>query len=200
MSTLSRCTLVTAASAPPALAVPALASPAAASPPACTLPPDLVERFVRVRAWYLGYHKREEKAGKEVDRRFEATTGLTAEQWREINCDDPRWKELTAINNKIYADFSIFQDDEPEADELWNERWGLAGALIECEPRTVVDLAYQAEAWRLADPDIFCTTSGATADPLLRTFFRHLRALMPPPNDPTGLLSINIDSDDDAEA
>jgi hypothetical protein len=73
-------TLVSAASIASASAVPASAAGAST-----TLPPDLIERFVSVRAWYLDYHRREQAFSGEVDRQFYAATGVTAEQYHEMN-------------------------------------------------------------------------------------------------------------------
>ena len=41
-------------------------------------------------------------AHAEIDRRLHAATSLTREEWRELDHNDPRWKELLAVNNKIY--------------------------------------------------------------------------------------------------
>jgi hypothetical protein len=76
MSLLSRRHLVTAAAALPALAVPAAAHAATA----CTLPPDLIERFLRMRAWYLEDNARWSVHLDEFNKRFEAATGVTRAQ------------------------------------------------------------------------------------------------------------------------
>jgi hypothetical protein len=56
MSGLSRRSLIASAAAV-AAGTPAIAGAPAVPASACTLPPDLIERFVRVRAWYLDDHK-----------------------------------------------------------------------------------------------------------------------------------------------
>jgi hypothetical protein len=81
-SILSRRTLVASAAALPALAVPALPAPRQCRPlRPTTLPPDLIERFVRVRAWYLESDKREQLRRGEIGRRFYAATGVSTEQY-----------------------------------------------------------------------------------------------------------------------
>jgi hypothetical protein len=82
MSELSRRSLIATAAALPALYVPAAAAASPAS--TCTLPPDLIERFVRVRAWYLDNRRREEEGRAEVHKRFQATTGVTHEELSEL--------------------------------------------------------------------------------------------------------------------
>ena len=76
-TTTSRRTLLVGASMLPVASLPALAGSAPAQA-ATTLPPDLIDRFVRVRAWYLDNYKRAELLSDEIDRRFYAVTGLTA--------------------------------------------------------------------------------------------------------------------------
>jgi len=195
---------VPAVAALPALAVPAAVVPADASTAvpasACTLPPDLIERFVRLRAWYVDYREREELWSNEIDRRFHATTGLTDDQWRASHHDDPRWEELVAVREKILAEVPSSDIRESESDELCEERWNVTRALIGHKPQTVVDLAWQAEAYLIADLEIL--SSSGNTDRLLRMLFRHIRTLgaLPQPDDPLGTLSIDIDSDDGAEA
>jgi hypothetical protein len=106
-STLLRRTLVASAAALPALAVPAAAGTSPTAP--TTLPPDLIERFVRVRAWYIDYRRREEAHSDEVDRRFYAATGVTKEQYREMNYGHPRRKELDPIHTKICNELRLLR-------------------------------------------------------------------------------------------
>jgi hypothetical protein len=196
MSNLSRRTLVSSAVALPALTLPALASTAIPAS-ACTLPPDLIERFVRVRAWYLDSHQQEALWNDEIDRRFYAATGFTHDQWRDVDHDHPRWKELKAAFEKVCAE--VPGEDDAETNLLGDERWDVAEAIIDHKPQTVVDLAWQAEAYLLADLDLFSfAPNSSTGDRLIRTFFRHIRTLgaLPQPDDPLGALSIDMDSDE----
>ena len=75
MPNLSRRHLVTTAAA-----LPALVMPAAAHASACTLPPDLIERFLRMRAWFMEDHARDSLESREFDKRFRAASGFTADQ------------------------------------------------------------------------------------------------------------------------
>lgn len=79
MPTLSRRHLVTTAAALPALAV-----PASAHATACTLPSDLIERFV-MRAWFVEDHAQYQLYGNEHNKKFEAATGVTADEYFDID-------------------------------------------------------------------------------------------------------------------
>jgi hypothetical protein len=188
----SRRAILAGAASVPALALPALAS-TATSASVCTLPPDLIERFVRVRAWYLGSRQAEILWSDEIHRRFYATTGFI---WDNVNHDHPRWEELSAVHTKVCAEVPC-EDDEAETALLCDERWCVAEAIIDHKPQTVVDLAWQAEAYLLADLDLFSFAPGSTTDDrLIRTFFRHIRTLgaLPQPDDPLGVLNIDIEA------
>ncbi len=139
-TTTSRRAILAGAAMLPVASLPALASSGPAQA-ATTLPPDLIERFVRVRAWYLDDVKREKSQSDEVDRRFYAITGLTDEQRRDLDRDDPTWRELDAVHTKICNEVMGNLDEDAEGDALWYERWSVAGAMFEHEPQNVVDLA-----------------------------------------------------------
>jgi len=188
MSKLSRRTLVTSAAALPALAAPAAASPS------CTLPPDLIERFVRVRAWYLENDARESQRSGEIDRQFYAATGVPCKQYHDMDHDDPRREELSAVFTKILKemqDDDVEEDEQSEADRLCHERWSVAEAMLNHEPQSIVDLAWQAEAWLLADLELLHHNHDHSQS-LLGMFFRHIRTLgaLPQPDDPFGALTI----------
>lgn len=190
-TTTSRRTLLVGASILPVASLPVLANSAPAQA-ATTLPPDLIDRFVRVRAWYLDNYKRAELLSDEIDRRFYAVTGLTRDQRREIGYDDPRRRELAAVHKKIWVELGG-DDEEDECEKLGEERWAVAEAMFEHKPQNIVDLAWQAEAYLLADLELYQPPE-ATADRLSRTLFQYIRTLgaVPQPDDPLGALSINI--------
>ena len=198
MSKLSRRTLVAGTATLPALTIPAVAATTVASASACTLPPELVERFIRVRAWYLEYSERWQQSSDEIKRRFQAATGLTTDQRREIDYADPRRKELDKVWNEIYKAVEDGEDSDAECDELSHERWGVAEAMLAQRPQTTTDLAYMAEAYLIADLEIL---AGDANDRLLPLLFQRIRALgaLPQLDDPTGVLSINLDSDEGEE-
>jgi len=135
-----------------------------------------IERFVRVRAWYLRFSQIEMLYGDEIDRRFYAATGFTSEQMRDLNRDHPGFKEFEAARKKVYAEVPVPRElDDAESNLLGDERWRVAEAIIDHKPQTVVDLAWQAEAYLLADLDIFSVAPvSSTADRLARMLFRHI--------------------------
>jgi hypothetical protein len=192
MSNLSRRSLVISAAVLPALSVPALTVSATVSS-ACTLPPDLIERFVRVRAWFLEIHARESQHSAEIDRRFYAASSVTRKQYRAMNYDDPRREELNTLHGKIiketpHDDEDVDEYGQTEADRLCDERWNVAKAMLDHQPQTIIDLAWQVEAWLLADLEII----GTEEPSMLGTIFRHIRTLgpLPQPEDPFGALAI----------
>jgi len=199
-STLSRRTLVASAAALPALAVPTVVSAVPARAASTTLPPDLIERFVRVRAWYLDYCKQEKLEGDEIDRRFYAATGLTEEQWEDLDRDHPRWEEFDAVRSKTIREV-LTEESETECEQLCDERWRAAEAIFDHAPQTIADLAWQAEAFLIADLEIYQGLARFTSERLIRTLFRYIRTLgaLPQPNDPLGALSLDISSDDDGD-
>lgn len=174
--------------------------------------PNLIERFIRVRAWYLDYSKRSDEDSNKVKGWFEAATGVAYDEWCDFDrecCstgdhDNPRRKELRAVENRIYADYPLLGDDDPEGEQLLNERWSIAEDLTNCEAQTVADFAWQAEAWMLADLEIYSFRGEASSDRMIRLLFHHLRTVggVPQPDDPQGLLNIDIseDDEDDVEA
>jgi hypothetical protein len=192
---LSRRAILAGAASVPALALPAAVASTlpATSISACTLPPDLVERFVRVRASYLDSRKRENLWRDEVDRRFLAATGV---QWDDVDCDHPRWKKLQRAHSKICSEVPEYESDA-ETDARGDERWSVAEALIfDHNPQTFADLAWQAEAYLVADLDLLSfAPDSSTSDRLIRTLFRYIRTLGALPDDPLGALSLDIGSD-----
>jgi hypothetical protein len=192
MPNLSRRHLVTAAAALPVLAV-----PAAAHATACTLPPDLIERFLSMRAWYLEDNARHSLQSREFDKRFEAATELPRDQYREnIKYGAPRKKELEAVSHKILNELQresgrTNELDEAEAERLCDERWAVAEAMMAHEPQSIVDVAWQLEAWLIADLELF-NSSGGTYNQLFRMFVEHVRTLgaVPQPDDPFEALSL----------
>lgn len=196
-------TIVSAAAIATAAALPASAANAI-SASACTLPPELIERFVRMRAWYLEDHKQWRLRREEIDKRFYATTGITFDEYRDLEYEDPRRKELSAVHHKLCDDISSSVSDE-ETERLGDERWSVVEAIMEYEPKTIVDLAWQAEAFLIADLEIVASPPTCSHERLIRLLFHHIRTLgaLPQPEDPRGALSIDIseyESDDGEEA
>jgi hypothetical protein len=169
----------------------AIASPAVTTASACTFPPDLIERFVRMRAWYLDYRQREILWSDEM--RPPGSTGAPSIMiiLATTNC----WR----FTIKSMRKFRVLRTTKPSANRLTEERWNVAKAMFSHEPQTVVDLAWQTEAYLIADLEILGGSD--TSDWMGRTLFRHIRSLgaLPQPDDPLDLLSIDVDNDDDEE-
>jgi len=193
MPNLSRRHLVTTAAA-----LPVLALPAAAHASASTLPPDLIERFLSMRARYLADHARDSLQSREFDKRFKAATGVTADEYRDMEYHDPRSKELRPTWDKVWDELRCEsgrtnESEEAEASALGDERWAVAEAMMAHEPKSIVDVAWQLEAWLIADLEMFnYSDSDATSDLLFRMFVEHVRTLgaVPQPEDPFGALSL----------
>ena len=192
MPNLSRRHLVTTAAALPALALPTVAHATA-----CTLPPDLIERFLRMRAWYVADNARYTLQSREHDKRFEAATGVTKDEYRDLNYDNPRRKELEPVWSKIWNeihresgrtdDHNDFEEEETE--RLSDERWAVAGAMMAYEPQSIVDVAWQLEAWLIADLELF---NSPPSSRVFGRFIENLRTLgaVPQPEDPFGALRL----------
>ena len=86
-----------------------------------------------------------------------------------------------------------------EIEALCEERWSVAKAMLDHKPQTFADLAWQAEAYLIADLELIGENKGSP-NSLLPKIFLNIRTLgaLPQPNDP--LLDLNIDDDDQCEA
>jgi len=190
---LSRRTLVATAAALPALAMPTVVHATA-----CTLPPDLIERFLRMRAWFMEDHARWSLHSREFDKRFYAASGLTTADYRDVGYHDPRKKELEAIWDKVW--FELHRESgrtnesvQAEADRLHDERWAVAEAMMAHEPQSIVDVAWQLEAWLIADLELFNSAGDdCTSTRLFRMIVENVRTLgeVPQPEDPFGALRL----------
>lgn len=191
-------TIVSAAALATAAALPAANANAAS---VCTLPPDLIERFVRMRALFLDDRKRDELRRAEIDTRFRAATGVSLEEYYELEYNGPRRKELNVVHNKIWEEVPGSLSDE-EVGRLGDERWSVVEAIMECEPKTIVDIAWQAEAFLIADLEIVTSPPACSHERLIRLLFHHIRTLgaLPPPDDPFGALAIDTVVPDYEEA
>src|ERR1700731_4139961 len=135
MPNLSRRHLVTTAAALRALALPTVAHATA-----CTLPSDLSERFLRMRAWFLDDHARYWLERNECDKRFEAATSVTAGEYFDMNHGDPGHKELQAVRFKIREELQCEsgrtdKSEEAECNALGDERWAVAEAMMAHKPQ-----------------------------------------------------------------
>ena len=166
---------------------PALAVPVAAHASACTLPPELIERFLRMRAWFAEVETRRSIRSREHDKRFYAASGVTIDEYRDIKYGHPRREELDPIWSKTWNEAKSEsgpsdESEDVETNALTEERWAVAEAMMAHEPQSIVDLAWQLEAWLIADLEML---SGGISDQLLLTFVEHVRTLgaVPQPDD-----------------
>jgi hypothetical protein len=75
----------------------------------------LIERFVRVRAWFLDNNKRNRAWSDEIGRRFYAATGVTKDQYREMNYAIRAGKNWTQFIVKFAAKFRVLRTTKPSA-------------------------------------------------------------------------------------
>jgi hypothetical protein len=193
MPNLSRRHLVTTAAA-----LPALALPAAAHATACTLPPDLIDRFLSMRAWFLEDHVRYSVRSREFDKRFEAAAGITTDEYRDMEYHGLRRKELEPTWDKVSDELRresgrTNESEEAEVTRLGDERWAVAEAMMAHESQSIVDVAWQLEAWLIADLELFNSAGDdCTSTQLFRMFVEHVRTLgkVPQPEDPFDALRL----------
>jgi hypothetical protein len=117
-----------------------------------------------------------------------------------MDFDHPRRKELNALHSKACDEATATYDTEEESNRLCDERWSVAEAMFQYEPKTIVDLAWQAEAWLLADVELYQSPDQCASDFMHRMIFRHIRTLggLPQPDDPFGALTIETEYEEEA--
>jgi hypothetical protein len=147
-----------------------------------------------MRAWYLEDDAQYSLERREHDKRFYAATGLTNDQYHAIDRHDPRHKELEALWSKLWNDLQheSGRSEEAETGRLGDERWAVAEAMMAHEPQSIVDVAWQLEAWLIADLELFNSAGDdCTSTQLFRMFVEHVRTLgaVPQPDDPFDALS-----------
>lgn len=104
-----------------------------------------VERFVSLYSWYTDFSRREDRHSAEIDRRFKAATGVTADDWRKMDRGDPRRKELEAVFDGLcHKVFGGGKD--AECNSMCDQLWEAATDLMDSEPQTVADVAWQSMA------------------------------------------------------
>jgi hypothetical protein len=159
---LDRRAVLAGAAAVPALPsiAAALVSPAGAVPVADDVSfPDLVARFVLLRERMRAYDAKEKAHDEKLDKLFREATGLSIEEYFDLDRSDPRRKRLSAVHSKIIKENP---DDDPvdangssiELDEICDEKWPLVEAMLSQAPRSFIDLAWQAEALVVADSEL----------------------------------------------
>ena len=104
------------------------------------------------------------------------------------------------ISDEMDAEALGFDIPEFQVQRQSDERWAVAEAMIlECKAQTIVDLAWQLEAFLIADIEILDETGDGPHEWMHRTLLQNIRTLgaIPQPDDPRGSLSIDIGNDDE---
>jgi hypothetical protein len=138
---------------------------------------------------------------KNVPRHYTDRTGhppIRVDEYRDMEYGDPRKKELGALWNKVSDELQresgrTSESEEAEATRLGDERWAVAEAMMDHEPQSIVDVAWQLEAWLIADLELFNSAGDdSTSTQLFRMFVGYVRTLgaVPQPDDPFGALSL----------
>jgi hypothetical protein len=143
--------------------------------------PGLVARLMPVRERWLRQRALDKGDQDRFDDLFFAASGMTGEQYRALDEDDARKPELRSIRRKISAEF---QDTDPVDEEgasiAWREIWDelnpLAEALLEQPPKSLVDLAWQAEVLVMGDSELLNSDSGYLYRRLVGKFLENARA------------------------
>jgi hypothetical protein len=150
-----------------------------------------------MRAWFLEDHARWSLRSREFDKRFEAASGLTMDKYRDIRRGNSRYEELEAVFDKVWDELHreggrTTKTEEDETNRLHDERWAVAEAMMAHEPQSIVDVAWQLEAWLIADLELLSSAGGGTSDELFRMIVGYVRTLgaVPQPDDPFGALSL----------
>jgi hypothetical protein len=158
----------------------------------------VIERFLRMRAWFVEDHARYSLQKHEFEKRFEAASGVTADEYRDMEYHGPRSKELRPTWDNVRSELlhesgRTNESEEAEAEALGAERWAVAEAMMAHEPQSIADVAWQLEAWLIADLELFNSAGDdCTSTQLFRMFVEHVRTLgaVPQPDDPFGALSL----------
>ena len=178
-------TMVSASALATATAVVAPSVASAASTTVDTVSfPGLIARFIRFRERWRNQRALDQVRQDEFDDLFFKASGFTKEQRLAIGASDPRWKEMLALMDKIAAEIRDYDlVDEHGRSIAWNalidEIWPLADEILGQTPRTIADLAWQAEALTIADVQLLEPGSYPSAR-LLRNLLANIRTLSGP--------------------
>ena len=163
----------------------ATATAVTVSPTATTSFPDLVARFVQVHARWVAQRSRDEAWSDKISDLFYKTSGITNEQRLAMDESDPRWEAVKAQYHKAIDDTP---DDDPVDeygasiawDEIWDELWPVSEAMISREPKSIVDLGWQAEALVTAHFMELESPGTDLGEQLIRKLIRNVRAFTEP--------------------
>jgi hypothetical protein len=180
--TTRRAILAGASSVPLAVTVGAVAAPmiVSSAPTVDAVSfPALVDQFVRIRERRNAKRALDQMWGDKIDKLFYEATGL---DWDALDWQNPGFQQLEAVRRRIVHENPDDSDvDEEGVDNEWNEildeLWPLAEAMINQTPQSAVDLAWQAEALTTADCELLeIPADDYPADRLLRKLLNNVRA------------------------
>jgi hypothetical protein len=120
--------------------------------------PDLVARFVKVRERWTAQMARDKAVTERHFKQLFEVTSITRQEWYEMTCKNPRWKETSTTFDKILKeDPSNDPVDEHGASIAWKEIGDdldpLVYDIIARRPQSLADLAWQAEALIISDAE-----------------------------------------------
>ncbi len=172
MSKFSRRALVAGSAALPALGLPtvAIATPSIASPTTDAVSfPALVAQFVRVRDRWRAQRALDRAHIDKIRKLCPKAIGMSYDQYLALEVDDPRWEKANSVLSKIPEDDPV---DEDGCSIAWNEidgeLWPMTQAMLNETPRSLTDLAWQAEVLLTADPEL---ADGSLVRKLLKNIF-----------------------------
>jgi len=121
--------------------------------------PDLVARFIPLRRRLLDHIARWDAWSEAMDDAFYRATGAHTDEWRAIPHSVRQSDPLDIAHRKIEAEMPF---DDPmdehgssiELNEISDELTPVVEAMIESVPRSLIDLAWQAEALMVWDSEI----------------------------------------------
>jgi hypothetical protein len=121
-----------------------------------SFPKPLFDRFVRIREQWSTQSLRDKVWSTKIDQLFFEETKVS---FANVDYRDPRFRRMLAIHDRITQENPENDPvDEDGSSIVWNEiqeeLFPVVTALLDCKPRSVVDLAWQVEAILLADGDL----------------------------------------------
>jgi hypothetical protein len=147
--------------------------------------PNLVARFVQVHALWVARRSRDQAWSDKINDLFFKTTGITDEQYHAMDISDPRREAVSAQYHKAIDDTpSDDPTDEHGGSIAWNEildeLWPVTEAMISQQPKSIVDLGWQAEALVTAHFMELERPGTDSGEHLIRKLIRNVRAFAGP--------------------
>jgi hypothetical protein len=146
--------------------------------------PDLVAKFVQIRERWSTQIESDKAYSKKIDRLFFEATGVPMDEYRVLDWQSERSRQLQEVSNRIYKENPDENDqfDESGISTAWlsinEELDAVALAMLNRPPQSTSDLAWQTEALLLAENEL---REGSHAEhPMLPKLFENIRSLSGP--------------------